>query len=290
MGGHWEYPKNNWISKLNFRIPFKARQLMNFMDKKVLVGAPVYNGMKYCLNQFIESIKNFSYKNYEILLVDNSDGDELFEELKKRGINVIKDRNPEKIKVRRVVSSRNIILSYALENGFDYILMMDSDVVAPSNILEELLSCNKDIVSGLYSAYFALDGKTKLLPVAWALLTEDEFNEVKENYNLPEHIKSRFDMPRHITKEEADSNSLIEVFMPSAGCMLMSRNVFEKVKYNSIEEKDGSTKKGDDLCFIDNARESGFEAFCFTKIKCEHLLKGKYSTDEEGNLVHPWAK
>lgn len=259
------------------------------MDKKVLVGAPVYDGMEYCLNQFIESIKNFSYKNYEILLVDNSDGDELFNKLKSQGINIIKDKNPEEIKVRRVVSSRNIILSYALENNFDYVLMMDSDVIAPNNIIEELLSCNKDIVSGLYSAYFTVNGKTKLLPGAWALLTEDEFKEVKENYNLPEHIKSRFDMPRHITKEEADSNSLMEVFMPSAGCMLISRKVFEKVKYDSIEE-DGKIKKADDLVFIDEARKAGFEAFCYTKIKCEHLLKGKYSLDKEGNLVHPWAK
>lgn len=262
---------------------------MNFMDKKVLVGAPVYGGMKYCINQFIESIKNFSYKNYEILLVDNSDGDELFNELKEKGLNVIKDRNPEEFKMKRVVSSRNIILSYALENEFDYILMMDSDVIAPKNVIEELLSCNKDIVSGLYSAYFTVNGKTKLLPGAWALLTEEEFNEVKENYNLPEHIKSRFDMPRHLTKEEADSNSLMGVFMPSAGCMLISRNVFEKVRYGSLEEY-GKIKKADDLFFIEKAREFGFEPFCFAKIKCEHLLKGKYSEDEEGNLIHPWAK
>ncbi len=49
--------------------------------------------------------------------------------------------------------------------------MLDSDVIPPKNIIQELLDCNKDLVSGLYYNYFISDGETKYLPVAWT-----EFN------------------------------------------------------------------------------------------------------------------
>ena len=35
-------------------------------------------------------------------------------------------------------------------------LMMDPDVIAPKNIIKELLKDNKDIISGLYYNYFKI--------------------------------------------------------------------------------------------------------------------------------------
>ena len=43
---------------------------------------------------------------------------------------------------------------------------------------------------------------------------------------------------------------------------------------------------GDDIYFILTARDLGFKSYCFTKIKCDHLVREKYKDDGTGNLVH----
>ena len=42
---------------------------------RVLVGCPTYEGMAYCLKEYIQAIKNLSFGEYDILLVDNSNTD-----------------------------------------------------------------------------------------------------------------------------------------------------------------------------------------------------------------------
>ena len=119
-------------------------------NPKVLVASPTYRGMKYCHNEFFQRIKELDYDHYDILIIDNSEDDEYFNKLKKEDkIILIKDYTNEKNKILRLVSSRNKMIEYALDNNYDYILMMDSDVIPPKNIIKELINCNKDIVSVL---------------------------------------------------------------------------------------------------------------------------------------------
>ncbi len=39
---------------------------------RILVGSPVYSDKKYVTPNWIESVRNISYENYDILVVDNS--------------------------------------------------------------------------------------------------------------------------------------------------------------------------------------------------------------------------
>jgi GT2 family glycosyltransferase len=257
--------------------------------KKILVASPTYEGMKYCEKEFAGSMAHLEYSNYDALIVDNSENDNYFDHLKETypNLSIIRDKSNEKDKMLRLVHSRNIILDYAIKNNYDYVLMIDSDVIPPKNIIQELLLCDKDIVSGLYYNYFIVDGKTEYMPVAWTALTEKEFEEVKQKIQLPDFIKSSEDLRAHLTEEEANSNQLIEVIIPSAGCMLINRRVFTKIRYGLLDTtKQGGVKTTDDIYFDLEARKHGFKAYCNTKVKCEHLIKGKFK--KEGNLYkHP---
>ena len=256
-------------------------------NPKVLVGSPLFDGMRYCIKEFLSTMKSLTYNNYDILLVDNSKTDDFFNELKKeKGIKVIKDNTQETKNIRRLVSSRNKILQYALENNYDFVLMMDTDVISPKNIIEELISCKKEIVSGLYFNYFTSSGKIKLLPVVWNLITAEEFKEIKKKINFGSLVKSNRDLRRHLIPEEYESNRLLGVKYPSAGCMLLTKNVFEKIRYGLLETPNNLSTT-DDIYFFDKAHELGFECFCYTKIKCNHLTEGKYLKDKDGNLIHP---
>lgn len=254
---------------------------------KLLVASPIWHKMKYCLKEFLGSVKSLSYGNYDILLVDNSKECSFFNELEKEeGIIALRDNTAETKNIRRLVSSRNMILDYAIENHYDYVLMMDSDVMPPKNIIRELMDCKKDIVSGLYYNYFNVGKEIRLMPIAWMLLTEEEFQAIKRDYGLPENVKSRFDLRRHMTDEEASSGRLFEVLYPSAGCMLLSRKAFESLRYG-LKDVDERFASGEDIYFIDEARKKGFMAYVLTKMKCEHLVMEKFEKDSDGNLIHP---
>ncbi len=259
----------------------------NELSPKILVGAPIYDAMEYCVNDFLDRIKTLDYNNYDILIVDNSRKDDFFHKLKKiEGITLVKDYTSEEKNKLRLISSRNKIIDYALENNYEYILMMDSDVVPQNNIIKELLSNSKDIISGLYYNYFTIDGQQKYRPVAWCCISPEEFKEICKQGGLPPIVKSHEDIRRHLTLDEANSEKIIKVKIPSAGCMLIKRNVFEKIRYGLLDIP-GINSTGDDIYFCTKAREAGFELYCNTKIKCEHLLMGKFYKDKEGNLKHP---
>ncbi len=49
------------------------------MNPKVLVGCPTSDYKEECLEEYAEAVKNLSYDNYEVLLIDNSKGNEYFE-------------------------------------------------------------------------------------------------------------------------------------------------------------------------------------------------------------------
>jgi GT2 family glycosyltransferase len=265
----------------------EENKISKVTDPKVLIGTPTFEGMEYCLKEFLDGVRGIDYSNYDVLFVDNSEEDTFFTELKKEeGIISVRDTTNDTSNVMRLISSRNIILQYALENNYDYVLMIDADVVPPKNVLKELLGCKKDIVSGWYFNYFNISGKTKWLPCVWKKLSHELFDEIKEKYpSLMDGYGSPESMTEHLTKPDVESGKLFEVVIPSAGCMLLSKAVFEKISYGMPEDK--KPEQSDDIYFLEKARNAGFQPYCYTKVRCEHLVSGKYEKNSDGTLSHP---
>jgi len=249
---------------------------------KILVAAPIFDGMKYCIDKFVDRIKSLDYEDYDILLVDNSKTNLFYEEVKKKHDVDVMYLSLDVPNMEKIIRSRNYILDYAVDESYDYILMMDCDVIPPANILSKLLSHEKEIVSGLYFGLFGPTGKQKNDTVAWKIASDKEVAEI--NLRFPEFIKKHGIPRRHLTEEEVKSGELQEVIIPSAGCMLLSREVFKKIRYGLLDVSGYETS--DDIFFCQKAREAGFKLYCDPSIKCEHLIFGKFK--EDGNdLVHP---
>lgn len=257
------------------------------MDKyKVLVAAPTYSGMDYCLDRFLKAIKQLDYSNYDILLVDNTTGEDYFSKLKElEGIIVLKDYNAENPKIKRIVSSRNMIIDYALKNKYDYIFMLDSDVIVPKDSLKLLLNCKKDIVSGIYFSLFNSSAKIKLLPVVFRDLEEKEINEIIKNNLISEELVKKYGLKRHLTPEEANSGELLEVKYPSGGCLLISKNVFKSIRYGLLDVPSAHNTT-DDIFFFEEAKKYGFRLYTLTKVRCNHFFFKKYN-EENKVLTHP---
>lgn len=173
---------------------------------RVLVASPVYAGMKYCFSDFVNHVKKIEGVDYDFLVVDNSRTKDFYEEIRHiRGLSVFYDDTGEEKNMMRVVHSRNVILDYAIENGYDYLLMLDCDVMVPANVLIRLLGHGKDIVSGLYFNIFNIGGQNKLLPVAYKAVPEKVFEKVMASGRLPSFVKSPNDLRVNITAQDIEA-------------------------------------------------------------------------------------
>lgn len=113
-----------------------------------------YNGYKDTI-ECINSLEKISYKNYKIVIVDNAstDGSE----------DILKNEFPHHIFIQTgsnlgFAGGNNVGIKYALENGADYILLLNNDTVVEPNFLEPLVEyADKDnkvgIVGGKINYY-----------------------------------------------------------------------------------------------------------------------------------------
>jgi GT2 family glycosyltransferase len=233
------------------------------------VGCPTYEGMRYCLNLFLNRIKELTYPNYDILIVDNSEDNKYFNKIKEKGIHILKGLRFD-TPVKTITASRNLIIDYAIKNKYDYLLNLDQDVIPPKNIIEELMKSGKEIISGIYYSDFKSGEKIKSLPVEYRNLTKKEFEEIQKISTFHPFIKSHEDLKRNLTEEEANSGKILDVKIPSNGCMLVKRNAFEKVNYELLEFPE-INKTSDDIHFSERAKREGFKLYIDTKMRCEHI-------------------
>ena len=137
---------------------------------------PVYNQEKY-LQETINSVINQTYKNYEVIFVDNGSTDKSIEIIN----NNIKENNNMKIffnPERGVSSTRNMGIKKAQK---DYIIFLDSDDLLEKNCLEVLNNAldrdDIDIVRFNYNKYFR---EKKYFPIKLNLegeVSKKEFNK-----------------------------------------------------------------------------------------------------------------
>jgi GT2 family glycosyltransferase len=228
---------------------------------KILVGCPTFEGMKYCINEYIDALKNLEHENYFVVLVDNSKESGYYEYLKKKvdslsNFFILKDQYVQDYR-QRIVNSRNLLRQYAIENHFDYFFSLEQDVIPPSNVVKKLLGCKKKVVSGVYYNDIVLESRAsgKLEKVKVALL-RIMMSDKKLYWLLPEVLKEP---------------ELIDVFEAGVGCMLIEVELLKKVNFRYDKSKTGF----DDVCFCEDVRKLGYKVWALTDVVCEHLKQGK---------------
>lgn len=140
---------------------------------------------------------------------------------------------------------RNLMVHYAVQNNFDYVFCVDSDIVLPRNALVKLLSHKKDIVSGIY--------RQRVL-----------------DQTLPEiYINGQ-----RASEEDLAKDQLLEVDSCGFGCTLITTELIKKIGYpqfvyhSSIDFKD-TVSEDTDFCI--KARERQSKVYVDTSIRCGHI-------------------
>ena len=224
------------------------------MLPKTLIFTITYSGKDYCLDEFIENAQKINYPNYKHIMIDNTaDGGVYYNKIKEKleplGIEVYRTERGNNSR-EALARSQNFARDYALENNYDYMFSLESDIFPPHDIIQNLIGSGKRVITGLYF----IGTKNLKVPCitllkfnntlgAWGtrLLAVDEFNA---------YIR----------------NGVKQVAAGGFGCCLIERAVFEKIEFYYDSRLSGHS----DVYFFNDCFRNKIYVYVDTDIVCEH--------------------
>lgn len=229
---------------------------------KILVGAPTAAPYRYCLAEYATRVKELSYPNYDVVLVDNSETEGYNEVIESQGLKAIHVPGFVSDSRERLATSRNVLREKVLQEGYDYLLSLEQDVIPPKDIIEILLQHKKKVMTGVY-----------FKPVLLNLAHKGEVvKQVKKLMPLlGGFIPGMGEKMHWFSAKEITGRKVMQVRFSGLGCILIHRDVLEKIKFR-VEKR---VHCHDDVWFCHDLYEKGIALFCDTYVKCKHLLKEK---------------
>jgi GT2 family glycosyltransferase len=160
-------------------------------------------------------VKRLTYPKayYDVFVADNSSTKKNTKMLRRNGINADWIRPKQKSNIAYMAESHELCRREMIRGKYDYMLHWETDIEAPPNIIEQLLSHKKRVVSAVYPIDFG--AKSKLLL---------QFAEERSK-----------DMALTTNAEQGDmlfiDGKVKKVFASGLGCILIKRSVLRKIKF-----------------------------------------------------------
>jgi cellulose synthase/poly-beta-1,6-N-acetylglucosamine synthase-like glycosyltransferase len=225
------------------------RKLKKF---KVLVGCPHSDIKNYGLDDYLAMITNLTYdkKYYDVLIVDNSKDNKNTQMIRKAGVDCLHVKPKHKSNQAYIAESQEMLRQAAIKGGYDYLIMIESDIRVPFDIIERLLSHQKQVVS---APYF--------------------INHGHESHLMLQQIEQTGDTVRFTLNEDNGfdilqvDGKLKKVYACGFGCIAIHKTVLEKVKFRWEEGADTHS----DSIFAADLNYMGIPMYLDTQLLCDHL-------------------
>lgn len=229
---------------------------------KVLIFTITYEGKEYCFEEFSKQFNNLTYPKdcYRHVWIDNSHGNEYYDLLKSRGLDVIKCERGNNTR-EALARSQNTARQLVIEGGYDYALSIESDIIGiPPDIIEQLLSTGKEMVGCLYP----IGPRDQRIPCI----------------TMPKKGANGTNGTRLISPEETrivvENPGLHAVNSCGLGCTLIRKDILEAISFYYIPY----LKPHSDAWFAIDVWKKGFRIFVNSSIVLEHLNVPWSSVDD----------
>lgn len=148
-----------------------------------------------------------------------------------------------------IYDARERMAEYAIQNNFEYIFFLDSDMIPPRHTIMSLISHNQDIVTGMI-----FKRKYPFQPCFYTKAHVDkDYNPYMEGPMEP---------------EKWPSEGALEIAGCGMACCLIKTEIFKKIQKPWFFPL---PKAGEDLSFCMKARKAGFHIFVDFGVDCGHL-------------------
>ncbi len=234
-------------------------------QSKILIATITSDGNTHCQNAWLGRVM-FLQNFYDLVIFENSETIENFQKLEFAAHNydnvfVKRGKTGFKTTGEKICANRNLVLDYIRKHKeYDFIIMLDSDVFPPTNLIPQFLKHKKDIVAGL--CYVWMPDMTNKRPAC---------NFFSEDINKG--------IPAKWIEEK--NPRLLPLAQSGLGCVMFKANILRKHKdlkfYNKKIKKDNTYVMNEDLTFTGHLQERGHEIWLDQVMVCEHATKGSKS-------------
>lgn len=210
----------------------------------------------------LDSLSKINYDNFNIIVVDNNSRNDPTLEIKERFPDVVVLVQSEN---RGFTGGNNVGISYALEQGVSYILLLNNDTIVDKNFLGPLvkkLENNSESIGVVTSKIYYLDKPSTI----WAMGGKTNFWLGSSKSFLQG------------TKDDGQFTTDIEVDYATGCCMLFS---VEQVKKNGVlDDRYFAYFEDVDYCF--RIKRTGLKIYVVANSKIWHVAGG--SSYSKGGL------
>lgn len=165
-------------------------------------------------------------------------------------------------------TARNNIVLKGMDD-YDYILMVDNDVIIPQNTLKLFLDHSVDICLGAYphrDSDNIYRGRTCV-----CMLNDKDGNRY---FNYP--LDSEYESKELIELEDQGANK-IRIHGGGMGCAFIKTSIFKRLDYpwydwvNYADDNRGMLSE--DLYFCERCKTKGIPIYTDVRIRCKHILR-----------------
>ncbi|QGQ96507.1 hypothetical protein EHS13_17255 [Paenibacillus psychroresistens] len=165
---------------------------------KVLIGSPIHQKSNV-LQEFLISLNELQKNSLTVdymLMDDNTDEDSslLLDDFKQKNPNaiIIKTQNSNQYQkdeythywsddlIWKVAAMKDSIILYAKQHEYDYLFLVDSDLILHPQTLEQLIKADKDIISNIFWTQW--QPNTMEMPQVWV---QDDYKMFTSNRKNP---------------------------------------------------------------------------------------------------------
>lgn len=125
----------------------KVEEIRQQVLPKILLGAPQHESKLYAFPQYISALSALTYPrtHLDILLIDNTDDGGNFFSHWRTAIPMEHFRPDNENFCQRIAHGLEILRERTLAGGYDFYLNLETDMVAPPNLVEYMLRLARDL-------------------------------------------------------------------------------------------------------------------------------------------------
>lgn len=145
--------------------------------------------------------------------------------------------------------ARNLAVKDFLEDFWDYLVFIDSDIIPPLGTIDELLKADKDIIA----------------PLCLTIKSDDQ------NMTFPIPVAHRYDEDHKYRPYYGQGIEETDVI--TGGMFMVRREVYEKLErpFYFTYHKDGTVEYSEDFIFSQQCQSLGYKLYTHYGIICEHM-------------------